>query len=393
MADFTILDAPETPAPLFAFRALKGAIFGSPNDEDERNKENATQPKSAHALRPKTSEARAVFPSPSKRRKTNPCTSPAKSILRTPDIPTPRKPNTNVTFKDVTPSLSPVLRRQESVSTKHNPVQRTEIIHGTNVSTAAQAKSKSAKVAAPSVEEPASKDQTSQDTKVVENASLTFDIDAYRASTENEMKKLVRYGQKMRDYARKQDLENTKLRVALERLQRENEKLRLHENDRKSRGSGQKKESQSAKGARQSGVTDSTTISRSVEEPKPSTQLSKNQAEVKSIKSFAATRSSSSGMPQTKIQAQKPPSPLKRKASTQLMPEPPLPDTLKSPGRSNTESGKEFDGAKNAQSFRPAGARLPPDRLAAARERVRRKAVLRKGTDANPSSPVDWGAL
>jgi hypothetical protein len=392
MADFTILDAPETPAPLFAFRALKSAIFGSP-DDDERNKENATHPKSAHALRPKTSEVRAVFLSPSKRRKTNHCPSPAKSILRTPGIPTPRKPNGNVTFKDVTPSLSPVLRQQESVSTKQSPVQISEIIHGANISTAPQAKPKSVTVAAPSVEERASKDQASQDTKVVENASVTFDIDAYRTSTEKEMKKLVRYGQKMREYARNQEQENTKLRIALEKLQKENEELRRHETHRESRGSGQRKESQGVKEGRPLSVKDSKAASRSVKEPKPNTQLSKNQADVKSTNSSPATRSTSSGMPQTKIQAQKPPSPLKRKASTQLMPEPPLPDTLTGPGRPNTQSSKEFDSEKNGQSSRSAGARFPPDRLAAARERVRRKAELRKRTDANPSSPVNWGDL
>ena len=37
-----IPDAPETPAPLFAYRALKGILFGSPeyDEEEENNKEN-----------------------------------------------------------------------------------------------------------------------------------------------------------------------------------------------------------------------------------------------------------------------------------------------------------------------------------------------------------------
>src|SRR2546429_6614187 len=42
--DSQVPDAPETPAPIFAYRALKGILFGSPDydreDEDEDNKEN-----------------------------------------------------------------------------------------------------------------------------------------------------------------------------------------------------------------------------------------------------------------------------------------------------------------------------------------------------------------
>jgi hypothetical protein len=51
-------------------------------------------------------------------------------------------------------------------------------------------------------------------------------MDAYMQQTEKEMKKLVRYGQKMREYARKKDAENVELRSMVEHLQRENERLR-----------------------------------------------------------------------------------------------------------------------------------------------------------------------
>lgn len=391
MADLTILDAPETPAPLFAFRALKSAIFGSPNDDDERNKENFNS-KAAQALSSKTSIVRAMSLSPSKRRKANPCPSPAKSILRAPGIPTPRKQNTNVTFKDLTPSLSPVLRRQDNVTTEQPRVQTTELTNGATISRTAQPKLKSVRVAAAPAQDPASEYQIPRTAIAVERASTMFDIEAYKRSTEKEMKKLVRYGQKMREFARNQEQENTKLRITLEKLQRENEELRQREIDCESRRLGKEKESQSMKEGLRSRVIDTNSTSRSVEETSPK-QLSTNRADTKSTQAAAAPRGLSPHMPKALLWRQRPCSPLKRKASTQLMPEPLLPETLARSGRSVAQVAKSSNSARDGQTAGSTSARLPPDRLAAARERVRRKAELRKAADANPSSPDNWDAL
>src|SRR5277367_4910347 len=138
-----IPDGPETPAPVFAYRALRGILFGSPDDDSVvgDNKENVEPPPIPLPIRGSSSgtgtrggRARPIMTtsSPTKHTATttqrgiardSPLTSPArskqlrslqqspaKSILRTPGVPTPRRRGTaNVSFKDVRPSVSPAL--------------------------------------------------------------------------------------------------------------------------------------------------------------------------------------------------------------------------------------------------------------------------------------------
>lgn len=237
-----IPDAPETPAPLFAYRALKGIIFGSPDYDDEHeNKENiapAQQPnekarsvvgpklrktlpgdssplqsKSSRPLNHRVRDAAPTSPSPRKR----PPVSPTKSILRTPGIPTPRRQKVNVTFKDVRASLSPVALAMKPPAAL---AARLEIPTLTTTTTAAAA------VAKPSLTWTSA---TSETVELQALAAPVYDmssVDAYLKSTEREMKKLVRYSQKMRDYARKSDQENVRLRREQEGLRREVEKLK-----------------------------------------------------------------------------------------------------------------------------------------------------------------------
>ena len=59
----TIVDEPVTPAPLFAYRALKGILFGSPEsprDGDDSNKENAPLDNSKPPKKPATVEKPAT---------------------------------------------------------------------------------------------------------------------------------------------------------------------------------------------------------------------------------------------------------------------------------------------------------------------------------------------
>lgn len=383
MADFTILDAPETPAPVFAFRALKGVIFGSPNNDNElHNKENANPTEPVRTLRSKISALRAPSVSPLKRRKINQNASPAKSILRIPGIPTPRKQNANVTFKDVTPSLSPELTRKSLVPTEQLAGQD---LKSTNI--ADPSRTESAKHPLPqgsSLVVP----QLGTEIPALQQAHVTFDFEAYRLSTEKEMKKLVRYGQKMREYARKQDEENTKLRMALEQLQKENEELlcreRLRDDVRPAKDDNlgnhePVRQVPTAKvGKSQVSGTAVAKMSRM-----SASQMKENQAAVS-----LASRSPDAAKAKSSTHGQI--SPLKRKASMQLRPGTLLP-------HNSTQVDSQVNNAlfneNNVANSRPVGAQLPLERVVAARERIRLKAELRRKTTANPSSLLNWDAL
>ena len=392
MAEFTILDAPETPAPVFAFRALRNVIFGSPNDEDEGSKENAGSPKQAPTLRSKISALAGPSLSPSKRRKTNQYASPAKSILRTPGIPTPRKQNTNVTFKDVTPSLSPELTRKTSApNVVPLPEDAKPAVVATQPSTkrALPIRPLETSTMAP---KPANKNHPAPASRTSEQTSAAFDVEAYKLSTEKEMKKLVRYGQKMREYARKQDEENTKLRIALEQLQKENEELRNRE---RLLGVNQVREWEQRKNTEETGQQRAfdARSDRKMSNKEEGKHLIQGTTDTRHTKSrtTSATRRGADA-PEANPLNHKPTSPLKRKASTQLQPE-------ASPARKAKVSIQPDPQAarpgveEKAPTTGPVTARLPVERLAAARERIRLKAELRRKTAPGTSSPVNWNAL
>lgn len=390
MAEFTILDVPETPAPIFAFRALRGAIFGSPNEDEQRSKENASSPKHVQTLRSKISALRAPSLSPSKRRKTNQYASPAKSILRTPGIPTPRRQNTNVTFKDVTPSLSPELARRDPLPKERPLAEDTKGVTLFSANQALPTLHQDTFVALPKL---SNRTQAVPTSAVPEQACAVFNFEAYRLSTEKEMKKLVRYGQKMREYARKQDDENTKLRIALDKLQKENEELRQRE--RLNQYSRPGKQAQTLQRKEEAGLQVLTARHgkklNADTDVMRITQLNADQLDAKLTMSSAARCSSA-------ISKASPPkhgqlSPLKRKASTQLRSEISLPHKSKTPIQPDPQAANKSSAEKSAPSPGPATARLPLERVAAARERIRLKAELRRKTAATASSPVNWNAL
>ncbi len=216
-----ILDAPETPAPLFAYRALKSVLFGSYDDQDgiDNEKENipletrtskfSVNPQKS-LLKPKSSSAQKPTP----RR----ILSPAKSILRPPGIPTPRRQNVSVKFKDVKQTLTNLstITEGQAYENKANPqiLKPPAIMPLGSTQSTEQA---AALAKGPQGPNPESEPDMYYNVK---------EIDAYIVATEREMKKLVRYGQRMREYARLSQRENATLKRELENVRKENEMLR-----------------------------------------------------------------------------------------------------------------------------------------------------------------------
>lgn len=366
--DSQILDAPETPAPIFAYRALKGILFGSPDYDDQgEDKENiapahsslqlkeslpneSTSSKtSSSPLQSKSPDRRARGRSPlsaSPRKRRQP--SPAKSILRTPGIPTPRRQKINVTFKDVRPSVSP-----SGVATQL---------------LAAQNETK----AAPRTQESISSD--AEVTKDVHPKHLKADgavekpptsvndmncINAYRKSTEREMKRLVRYSQRMREYARMSQQENVALREERDELRRELEEMRKTKAD--GRGISDQQAIQevdvtAAKSRRRSGLAGEKWSRDSASEARP-LHKSHTTKVTRLHERSASGRDSSIGEPRTELREDKVDQ--KEARSTPVQ-----------------ESGRV--GGALSMKRAAATAQLPPDRLAAAKERLRVKSDERR---------------
>src|SRR2546421_3112852 len=233
-----ILDAPETPAPVFAYRALKGILFGSPDyDEEDENKENITpatpiekpkktvqkvdrrgrvdssslHPNLARSPNARRREGYHVSPPPRKRRQI----SPTKSILRTPGIPTPRRQNVNVTFKDVRASASPTALNAKLLPAQKEPTAATQSQQATKVAANTTGSA------------PLETVNAAEEVEILSAPAYDMSaVDVYLTSTEREMKKLVRYAQKMKEYARVSQQENAALKVEINQLKRELEELR-----------------------------------------------------------------------------------------------------------------------------------------------------------------------
>lgn len=158
-----------------------------------------------------------------KKQKTVPV-SPTKSILKNSHAPTPRRAglrDVTVTFKDLRKSMSPELSRGSPVRVRSQPEM------GRALQSLAQdaapsklvSKVEISAVAAPSADQPAR-------TSVPRTAGHPdFDLEAYKAQTEKEMRRLIKYGQKWKEQARRHDEENEKLRSLLDETQKENERL------------------------------------------------------------------------------------------------------------------------------------------------------------------------
>lgn len=229
--DATILEGPVTPAPLFAYRAIRSIFFASPDSSPEHyNKENLVP---VHVTSP--TKAKSALPAspqltPSQKRKREAIIdggvvlSPTKGILRTPGLATPRAKylkDVNVKFK----SVSPEVRRTNAIVKNTNPSQpkaqnALEAIRPAK-STAQKATAKQP----PNVEGLVT--NTSTNELAAADPICPFAptaIEAYMAQTEKEMKRLIRYGKKMREYALKKDVENQELKMMIEELRGEKER-------------------------------------------------------------------------------------------------------------------------------------------------------------------------
>lgn len=232
----TILDGPVTPAPVFAYRALKGIFFASPGSSPENeNKENLT-PAYATSASPEKRKIMdgAVQLTPSQKRKRDSggaILSPTKGILRTPGLATPRTKflkDINVKFKSVSPEEAEKQKKIEAATVgAGDRLSRTKAgecaVRGSRPMNDFTAPAKKAP------QSPVKAEQgTAKENRVVSNGTTALSscaFEAYMAQTEKEMKRVVKYGQKMREYARKKDAENQELRGMIEQLRRENERL------------------------------------------------------------------------------------------------------------------------------------------------------------------------
>lgn len=241
--DETRIDAAPTPAHIFAYRAFRSVFVRSPESSPVRppltepqhpndNKENArdtavqgsrfvTSPVRAKRDAELASDTLNLALTP-KRQCVNPV-SPTKSILKKSNVLTPRRAglrDVTVTFKDVRMSTSPELTRKGSPTrVRSQPDLRSTLATLSSVGLNAP------------VLRPTSTNWTDSKATVPKDGTAPqttadFDLDAYIAQTEKEMRRLIKYGQKWREQAKKQEQENARLQARLEKLQKENNRLR-----------------------------------------------------------------------------------------------------------------------------------------------------------------------
>ena len=185
-----------------------------------------------------------------------------------------------------------------------------------------------------------------------------FDIDAYKRETEKDMKKLLRKFQKMREYARKVDADNMRLRRLVEDVQRENERLMKGEV------------------GRAGAITSEGVAAANEHQQKGSIDAITGSIHQQQQRSSSASNIRTSG---TYVQKQNEDHARTARPSKQID----LPRAF----NSNSNVNDNINNNPPTQHPRTSSApRLPPDRLAAARERVRLKAEQRKVSE--PSNPA-----
>ena len=309
-------DAPDTPGPVFAYRALRSLIYGSEDRDDEeevvveeekdnnsdkengmslfaqartRSKEIASSarrrsplrkelrlvsrpshdggaardgdggarqhdqathnPAAKHSTSParcshaeKPGSARNVRSTPPRSRRPPPSStsSPGKSILRTPGLPTtPRRQNIAVQFESVSARRGTLSLERESMVQQQ--CQRDKPAFEIYSDASPEPVSKWVDDKPRDLQRRSSKygrderlathktEQIQRDNQIDNQAKSTMydtaQLDAYIAATESEMKKLVRYGQRMREYARLSQKHNAGLARQVEELKRLNQAL------------------------------------------------------------------------------------------------------------------------------------------------------------------------
>ncbi|KAK4945628.1 hypothetical protein LTR10_015247 [Elasticomyces elasticus] len=408
----TILEGPVTPAPVFAYRAVRGIFFGSPDSSPEHdNKENVDPTPVSSPQKLGMMDERLQLTPSHKRKRDGGATilspskamlSPTKGILRTPGLATPRAKllkEINVKFK----SVSPESAQQKPAAAKN--------AGNTNTNRGASSNKDSGYILRVSKSmgdlEPAKKElkvvaQTKNGLPPTTNTTAfpPSAMDAYMQQTEKEMKKLVRYGQKMREYARKKDAENVELKSMVEHLQRENERLR-----RAVDGEFQRTQDQDKSGNVYAGTVQGSgrIASTGLKLPKQSvkqenvTQRSATQQlrQPSASNTVSGTKSGpelSTAKHRTPSDHQQPPASISfhPKSKTDFLNNalpvrsassgaPTQPSARTTTG--NTHTNKNAAAAlANIANTGTGSTRLAPDRLAAARERLRQRAEARKSS-------------
>ncbi|KAI1611972.1 hypothetical protein EDD36DRAFT_439895, partial [Exophiala viscosa] len=358
----------------------------------------------------------AVMLSPSKA-----MLSPTKGILRTPGLATPRAKllkDINVKFKSVSPE-----------SAQQRPAAIKSFGHANTNSNAINGASSSKDPGHPlriskSMDdlEPAKREnkaaaaankptKTSVPVTVNTTAFPPSAMDAYMQQTEKEMKKLVRYGQKMREYARQKDAENVELQSMVEKLQRENERLRragtsdaTATHDRSRNGSVRERAAPShvsrapssqIKSVKESTKQDSITQQpTTIQQRQPSTSNAASGTKTRPVSSAAKARrpshhqqppTSTSPHPKSNTDFLSNALPLRSASSGATATQP---STKTAAGNAHTNNNTATNLAAKHDNG-TGSIRLAPDRLAAARERLRQRAEARKSSFEHQDDTAD----
>lgn len=243
--DETRIDAAPTPAHVFAYRAFRSVFVHSPessplrplanpNDEKENTNlspvQNSKFTTSSSISKRKGSEKDALTLTP-KRQKTI-AISPAKSILKNPNAPTPRRASLRditVTFKDLRNSVSPELARGGSVAAKLQPQPGLRVVSEPVItvkphSSSVQLKESSKQVRAVSGPVLLEDRYRTAIAEMVQDPA--FDLSDYVAKTEKEVRRFIAYASKWKKQAQEKEEENMKLKKSLEEAQRKYDRLR-----------------------------------------------------------------------------------------------------------------------------------------------------------------------
>ncbi|KAJ5182707.1 hypothetical protein N7492_000323 [Penicillium capsulatum] len=249
-----VLEPPETPAPVFAIRAFKSALFGTPGAEDQETggaSESQAAPKLQGHQRSRSETAKPIPIEPKEPAKAdldttvNPSGSPTKSILVTPGTISNRRKT--VSFGDGVVD-NEGKRDSKAVKTPPNPagnltaqwmsgsadgkprskLTQTLMDARDNASKNAEPGNASSDATATARPQPKSDSTTEDITLNLEDPRSESgkywktEFDNYRVRTNREIKKLIHYRCVAKSYARKKDSEA--LRLA-DKLREEEEKV------------------------------------------------------------------------------------------------------------------------------------------------------------------------
>lgn len=387
-----------TPAPVFAYRALKSIFFASPESSPEHeNKENTPPKDGSHIKLGQSRREQELESTPHKHEEYRiNALSPTKGILRTPGVPTPRTrllKDINVKFKSVSPETKPgdnqasmkantegMAGAKGSDQTKDTKAAEAEAV--TNKSTSLKSE-KHARVMAINATD------SRHVTVDASQALSTFDVDSYIRRTEKEIKKLVRHGQKMKEFAQKKDAENVELRKMVDQLREQNERL----NRSILEGGPQRSLTHRAHRARSDTAHESASRDSRREKAKSGDSGLMDQPVIRSI---------SQGPPRSVgLTSTSTPRPAGRNASLedgQLL-ESRVMQCSEGLRKGQHRGTDPREGDMPMHTYRPpststtGSVRLPPDKLAAARERLRKKAELRRASAETGESQLDWANL